>query len=135
MKVVPQDAITGARGNQRGHIVGRIVANYLGVRLFEIGKNEGTYLGKNVVIKYAGLKTTKYGITHDMWERIDKVILAKAFSTDGRLSIFLVNKIDVGIGTSSHSRGSRGHTTMFRVNVAVQKGEKIGELLIKDLLR
>ena len=128
---MPQDKISGAKANYRGHKVGRKVANLLNIEL-NLGSNEGLYKGLNSVIKYVGQKTKRFGINNAMLLRLSQVILAKETQVSGKYELYLVAIEDIGTGLSSQSRGSEGRTTMFQVTSAIKNGHKIGEIEIID---
>ena len=127
---MPQDSISGAEANRRGHLVGQKVAELLGIVLNKRGSNEGYYKGLNCIIKYAAYSTTRFGINNDMLPRLAQVILAKETQESGKFELHLVAIGDIGTGTPSRSKGSEGRTTMFQVSAAIKNGHKIGEAQI-----
>ena len=129
-----QDKVSGAQANKMGHIVGKEVANYLGIELPKAMSNECIYNQFKAVIKYAAVRTTRFGINNDMLERIEKVILAKETAANACLEIFLVDKQLIGPGTPSRSKSANGRTTMFQVRTSLENGQKIGELVIGNNL-
>ncbi len=127
---VGQDQISGKKGNEVGRLVGKVVAEKLGITL-EKGSNKGLFNKRIVVIKSARIGNSMFGITNTMTKEIQDVILVKE-TTEGIFDMYLVefNKFK-DTGTPTRSKGSSsGRVTNYRVKNALSNGKKIGTVSI-----
>ncbi len=130
VSTVGQDQTSGKRGNETGRLIGKTVAEELGIELKK-GSNKGIYNGRTVVIKSARIGNTMFGVTNKMVEEIQDVILVQETS-EGLFDMYITDFSNVKkVGTPTRSKGSSsGHVTNYRVKHALTYGKKIGTISI-----
>ena len=130
VSTVGQDQTSGQRGNETGRLIGKAVAEELGIELKK-GSNKGIYNGRTAVIKSARIGNTMFGVTNKMAEEIQDVILVQE-TTEGLFDMYITDFSKVkNTGSPTRSKGrSSGRVTNYRVRHAIAYGKKIGTISI-----
>ena len=83
---MPQDALSGAKANEYGHKMAKLLAEKILATPISDSSNEFAFLGKLITIRCAQQNTKDVGVTLKMLNRIDAVVGAFE-SSDGRYEL------------------------------------------------
>lgn len=132
---MPQDQETGAAGRAYGLRMGNALAKLLGAAKLSPTSNEVRWNGKTAVIKACRPKTSSFGVTAAMLQRLDSVLVALE---DERGNIQVHDLPAESFRSSmcdSRSSGSEGgRVKMVSRRTAVAEGKLVARFAIVDVV-
>lgn len=122
-----QNQITGLAGYKFGRESGRIVAKFLDTNLLSAKSNEIILDGKHFVIKSARRKTPSIGITANLFDRLQGIIVALE-TENGKYILYKVDlKMNPPLQTSFSK--SSGHTKNKVIKISRKSIQMYGRII------
>lgn len=121
-----QDRETGAAGNAYGHRMGTAVAALLQLQKLSDRSNEVKWRDGLAVIKCCGPRTTSFGVTRKMLDRIDAILVA--WEDDGgnvEIIELAVDRFRQGMTDSRSSSAVGGRVKQVRRSFARRNGSRL----------
>lgn len=129
-----QDRETGAAGNAYGHRMGKAIATLMQLDRLSDRSNEVRWRDGTAVIKCCGPRTTSFGLTRKMLDRIDAILVA---CEDNRGNVEIielsVDRFRQSMIDSCSSSAAGGRVKQVRRSLAYQNGSRLCVLKASEL--